>query len=159
VNKKSKIDSIELFENIPEPQVNTDTEEEQSLTPQESLYRSFQEIQKSIYSEIIQAILSKSPREFERLVVSLLQKMGYGGEIKSSGTVTQYSNDKGIDGVIKEDVLGLGRIYIQAKRYDTKSTIGREDIQKFVGALAVAQSKKGVFILSRAPNMAHIDIF
>lgn len=72
--------------------------------------------------------------------------MGYGGQVKEAGQVTQYSNDGGIDGVIREDVLGLGRIHIQAKRYARGNTVGREAIQKFVGALAVAQSKKGVFI-------------
>lgn len=76
----------------------------------------------------------------------LLQKMGYGGEIKDSGLVTSPTNDGGIDGIIKEDILGLGRIYIQAKRYQMKSSIGRDEIQKFVGALAVVQSNKGVFI-------------
>lgn len=116
------------------------------LTPQEELYDSFSKIQLSIYNEIIDVILDKSPREFEKLVVILLQKMGYGGEVKSAGEVTQYSNDKGIDGIIKEDVLGLGRIHIQAKRYARENTVGREEVQKFVGALAVAQSNKGVFI-------------
>ena len=116
------------------------------LTPQEELYDSFSKIQLSVYNEIIDVILDKSPREFEKLVVILLQKMGYGGEVKSAGEVTQYSNDKGIDGIIKEDVLGLGRIHIQAKRYARENTVGREEVQKFVGALAVAQSNKGVFI-------------
>lgn len=115
-------------------------------TPQEELYKSHENIKKTILDEILDTILSKSPREFEKLVVTLLQKMGYGGEIKNSGTVTQATNDKGIDGIIKEDILGLGRIYIQAKRYAFESAIGREEIQKFVGALAVAQSNKGVFI-------------
>ena len=72
--------------------------------------------------------------------------MGYGGEVKNAGKVTQYTNDGGIDGVIKEDVLGLGRIHIQAKRYNRNNTVSREEIQKFVSALAVAQSNKGVFI-------------
>lgn len=90
--------------------------------------------------------MSKNPREFEKLVVQLLQKMGYGGEIKNSGQVTQYSSDKGIDGIIREDILGFGRINIQAKRYAIENKVPREDIQKFVGALAVAQSEKGVFI-------------
>ncbi len=116
------------------------------LTPQEKLYSSFNNIKKTIYSEILNTILSKSPIEFEKLVVMLLQKMGYGGEIKNSDLVTQASNDGGIDGIIKEDVLGLGRIHIQAKRYKLDTGIGREEIQKFVGALAVAQSNKGVFI-------------
>ncbi len=116
------------------------------LTPEEALYESFEGIKKSISREIIDTILSKNPREFEKIVVQLLQKMGYGGEIENSGLVTQYSNDKGIDGVIKEDILGFGRINIQAKRYNLDNNVPREDIQKFVGALAVAQSDKGVFI-------------
>lgn len=116
------------------------------LTPQEKLYSSFSNIRKSVYTDILNTILSKTPTEFERLVVMLLQKMGYGGEIKNSGLVTKASNDGGIDGIIKEDVLGFGRIHIQAKRYKFDTGIGREEIQKFVGALAVAQSNKGVFI-------------
>lgn len=118
----------------------------ESLTPQEELYSSAQKIRESKYQEIIDTILSKTPREFEKLVVMLLQRMGYGGEIKQSGSVTSYTNDGGIDGIIKEDVLGLGRIHIQAKRYAQTNSVGREEIQKFVGALAVAQSNKGVFI-------------
>jgi len=131
-NKKSKLDSIETN--------NT------NLTPQEELYDSCSKIRQSIRSEIVDVILSKSPREFEKLVVMLLQKMGYGGEVKEAAEVTKYTNDKGIDGIIKEDVLGLGRIHIQAKRYARANTVGRDEIQKFVGALAVAQSNKGVFI-------------
>lgn len=119
---------------------------QESLTPQEELYASAEKIRESRYQEILDTILSKMPREFEKLVVVLLQKMGYGGEIKQSGVVTSYSNDGGIDGIIKEDVLGLGRIHIQAKRYAQSNNVGREEIQKFVGALAVAQSNKGVFI-------------
>jgi restriction system protein len=116
------------------------------LTPQERLYSSFSNIRNSVYSDILNTILTKTPTSFEKLVVLLLQKMGYGGEIENSGLVTKVSNDGGIDGIIKEDVLGLGRIHIQAKRYKMDSCIGREEIQKFVGALAVAQSNKGVFI-------------
>jgi restriction system protein len=116
------------------------------LTPEESLYLSYQGIKKNICREILDTTLSKTPREFEKLVVQLLQKMGYGGEVKNSGLVTQYTNDKGIDGIIKEDILGFGKIYIQAKRYGYDTTVPRDDIQKFVGALAVAQSEKGVFI-------------
>ena len=116
------------------------------LTPQEELYASSFKIRDSVYEEIIDVILSKTPRDFEKLVVLLLQKMGYGGEVKEAVKVTQYTNDKGIDGIIKEDVLGLGRINVQAKRYARENTVGREEIQKFVGALAVAKSNKGVFI-------------
>lgn len=118
----------------------------ENLTPQEKLYNSFNKIRETVYEDIINTILSKSPSSFEKLVVLLLQKMGYGGEIKDSGFVTKKSNDGGIDGIIKEDILGFGRINIQAKRYKRDIVIGREEIQKFVGALMVAQSNKGVFI-------------
>jgi len=127
------------------------------LTPQERLFASFDKIKKSIYNEIIQTILSKSPFEFERLVVMLLQKMGYGGEIENSGTVTKPTNDGGIDGIIKEDVLGFGRILIQAKRYAPENTIGRKEIQEFVGALAVAQSTKGVFITTSSFKSSAVE--
>lgn len=126
-------------------------------TPQEKLYQSYENIRKSILDEILDMILSKSPREFEKIVVALLQKMGYGGEIKDSGLVTQATNDQGIDGIIKEDVLGLGRIHIQAKKYARDNGIGREDIQKFVGALAVAKSNKGVFITTSYYTKGAID--
>jgi restriction system protein len=126
-------------------------------TPQEKLYISFSNIRNSIYDEILTTILSKTPAAFEKLVVLLLQKMGYGGEIKNSGVVTQRSNDGGIDGIIKEDVLGFGRINIQAKRYKLDLAVGREEIQKFVGALAVAQSNKGVFITTSYFSKGAVD--
>jgi len=115
-------------------------------TPTELLWSSFLGIKASLYSEIIDILLSKTPRDFEKLVVLLLQKMGYGGEINDSGIVTQYSNDKGIDGIIKEDVLGFGRVCIQAKLYKSDIKVQRDDIQRFFGALAPAQSQKGVII-------------
>ncbi|MDD2413389.1 MAG: restriction endonuclease, partial [Bacteroidales bacterium] len=81
---------------------------------------------------------------FEGLVVELLVKMGYGGSIKDAGRSIGRSGDEGIDGIIKEDKLGLDVIYIQAKRWD--NIVGRPEIQKFVGALAGQGAKKGVFI-------------
>ncbi len=151
-----KVDSFiekQLETREPTRQKKKTTEEQLKLddassesTPQEKLYHSFENIRKSVYTDILNTILTKTPIAFEKLVVSLLQKMGYGGEIENSGLVTKASNDGGIDGIIKEDVLGLGRIHIQAKRYRTDLGIGRDEIQKFVGALAVAQSNKGVFI-------------
>jgi len=74
------------------------------------------------------------PAFFERLVVELLVKMGYGGSLKDAGKATRLTSDEGIDGIIKEDKLGLDFIYIQAKRWDNQS-VGRPDIQSFVGAL------------------------
>ncbi|MGB0663198.1 MAG: restriction endonuclease [Pontibacterium sp.] len=115
-------------------------------TPQELLNTAYENIRQSTYDQIIDTVLSKTPSEFESLVVKLMERMGYGGQVKNAGSVTQASNDGGIDGIIKEDVLGLGKIHIQAKRYARNNTVGREEVQKFVGALAVAQSNKGVFI-------------
>ena len=140
--KKKKAELTSQEEELTE----TIASETSDLTPQERLYESYERIRQSSYEDILDAILSKSAREFEHLVVKLLERMGYGGEVERPGEVTPASNDGGIDGVIKEDVLGLGRIHIQAKRYAKSNTVGREEIQKFVGALAVAQSNKGVFI-------------
>lgn len=115
-------------------------------TPQEQLYASYETIRQETYDEILDTILSKTPIAFERLVVELLQKMGYGGAVEKAGRVTQYVKDGGIDGEIYEDVLGLGRIHIQAKRYNKNSAIGRPDIQSFAGALLGDNANKGVFI-------------
>lgn len=131
--------------------------EHNELTPSEAIQDAFVKIKAKVYDEIIDTVISKTPREFEKLVVMLLQKMGYGGELSDSGEVTKQTNDEGIDGIIKEDVLGFGRIYIQAKRYARDNKIGREDLNKFVGALAVAQSNKGVFITTSSFNKNAIE--
>ena len=115
-------------------------------TPQEQLYASYETIRQETYDEILDTILTKTPIAFERLVVDLLQKMGYGGAVEKAGRVTQYAKDGGIDGEIYEDVLGLGRIHIQAKRYNKSNSIGRPDIQSFAGALLGDNANKGVFI-------------
>lgn len=121
-------------------------ENDDERTPEEELSDSYERIKQNIQSQILTTILSKKPQEFERLVVKLLQAMGYGGEVKNSGTVTQLSNDGGIDGTIKEDALGFNHISIQAKRYALDNTVGRAELQSFVGAVSVTPSKKGVFI-------------
>lgn len=137
------------------PNTKENKQEISSQTPEENLYSAFESIRASIYTDIIDTILSKSPKEFENLVVKLLQAMGYGGEIE--GIVTSYTNDGGIDGIIKEDVLGLGRIHIQAKRYARDNRISREEIQKFVGALAGVQSSKGVFMTTSSYKHTAIE--
>jgi len=126
-------------------------------TPQEALYNAADSIRATICEDILSTVLSKTPRAFEHLVAQLLHKMGYGGSIPGAAKVTQYTNDGGIDGVIREDILGLGRIHIQAKRYAPNQTIGRQDIQNFVGALAVAQSNKGVFITTSSFSKGAIE--
>ena len=155
IQQRNQEKSIVINENITTSNSIDDSNED--MTPSETIEISFKKIKNKIYNDILDTIISKSPREFEKLVVSLLQKMGYGGEIKDSGEVTQYSNDNGIDGIIKEDVLGFGRIYIQAKRYQRDNKIGREDLNKFVGALAVAQSNKGVFITTSSFNKNAVE--
>lgn len=115
-------------------------------TPEENLDKAYQRIRKSLASELLNKVIELSPAFFERLVVELLVKMGYGGSIKDAGKAMGKSGDEGIDGTIKEDKLGLDIIYIQAKRWKTGNVVGRPEIQKFVGALAGQGAKKGIFI-------------
>ncbi len=114
-------------------------------TPQETIDNAYQNIRQSLVQEILERVKSLSPIFFERLVVNLLVRMGYGGSIKDAGKATRLTNDEGIDGIIKEDRLGLDFIYIQAKRW-TDSSVGRPDIQSFVGALDGQRANKGIFI-------------
>src|SRR4051812_5706432 len=120
--------------------------EQNEQTPEESLDKAYQRIRKSLASEILNKVVDLSPTFFERLVVELLVKMGYGGSIKDAGKAIGKSGDEGIDGTIKEDRLGLDIIYIQAKRWKPENVIGRPELHKFVGALAGQGAKKGIFI-------------
>jgi len=114
-------------------------------TPEESLEDGYQKIRENLSQELARSVKACSPKFFERLVVELLLSMGYGGTLKDAGKAIGQSGDGGIDGIIKEDKLGLDAIYIQAKRWDG-TTVGRPEIQKFVGALDEQRAKKGVFI-------------
>jgi restriction system protein len=118
--------------------------EDEWQTPEENLELAHQRIRNELAQELLQKILSCSPAFFEYLVVELLVKMGYGGSRKDAGERVGQSGDGGIDGIIKEDRLGLDTIYIQAKRW--QGTVGRPEIQKFVGALSGQRARKGVFI-------------
>jgi restriction system protein len=115
-------------------------------TPEENLDKVYQRIRKSLASELLNRVVELSPIFFERLVVELLVKMGYGGSIKDAGKAIGKSGDEGIDGTIKEDKLGLDIIYIQAKRWRPGNVVGRPELHKFVGALAGQGAKKGIFI-------------
>ncbi len=115
-----------------------------TITPEEQIAISYQKIKLSLEDELLSKLKSIHPSFFEKIVVELLVKMGYGGSIEEAGKATRYTNDEGIDGTIKEDKLGLDVIYIQAKRWE--GIVGRPEIQKFVGALAGQRAKKGVFI-------------
>lgn len=115
-------------------------------TPEENLDKAYQLLRKSLVSELLKKVVELSPIFFERLVVELLVKMGYGGSIKDAGKAIGKSGDEGIDGTIKEDKLGLDIIYIQAKRWKPGNVVGRPELHKFVGALAGQGAKKGIFI-------------
>lgn len=113
-------------------------------TPEEVLEDAYQEIQENLAQDVINQVKNCSPGFFERLVIDLLVKMGYGGSRIDAARAVGQSGDGGIDGVIDEDRLGLDSIYIQAKRWD--GVVGRPEIQKFVGALMGKRSRKGIFL-------------
>ncbi len=113
-------------------------------TPEEVLESAYLSLRQNLASDILQQIKQSTPRQFERIVVQLLVSMGYGGTLKDAGKAVGKSGDEGIDGIIKEDRLGLDIIYIQAKKWD--GTVGRPEIQKFAGALQGQRARKGIFI-------------
>jgi restriction system protein len=113
-------------------------------TPEELFEESYRSIRQELAQELLNQVKKASPGFFERLVVDLLVKMGYGGSREDAGEAIGKSGDEGIDGIIKEDRLGLDTIYIQAKKWD--GGVGRPEIQKFVGALHGQRARKGIFI-------------
>ena len=118
--------------------------EEKTGTPEESIELAYQNIKQNLAQEILSQVKSVSSYFFEKLVIDLLVKMGYGGSRKDAGRAIGKSGDEGIDGIINEDRLGLDIIYVQAKRWE--NTVSRPEIQKFVGALQGQRAKKGIFI-------------
>lgn len=122
------------------------TELESTRTPEETLDTAYDQIRSTLGQELLSKVLGQTWMDFERLVVQLLVRMGYGGSVKDAGNALTKSGDEGIDGTIKEDKLGLDIIYIQAKKWQPGNVIGRPEIQKFVGALAGQGAKKGIFI-------------
>ncbi|MGQ0551708.1 MAG: restriction endonuclease [Planctomycetota bacterium] len=118
--------------------------ESESATPEETLEGAYEGLRANLEAEVLDRVKGCSPAFFERLVVALLVKMGYGGTLRDAGKAVGGSGDGGIDGIIKEDRLGLDVVYIQAKRWE--ATVGRPELQKFVGALQGQRARKGVFI-------------
>ena len=114
-----------------------------SLDPTERLEQAYQELQFSLADDLLSLIKQQTPAFFEKLVVQLMLAMGYGGWSEKAGQATQYTNDGGIDGIINEDPLGLDTIYLQAKRY-TDNSVGRPEVQAFVGALEMKRARKGI---------------
>jgi restriction system protein len=130
-NKKHKEESLDIL-----------GEKINGETPQELIETGVEELNNKLKGEIYEYIMKNDFYFFEKLVVDLLSKMGYGNELQEK-EVTKKSGDEGIDGIIKEDKLGLDYIYIQAKRWN--GSVGRPEVQKFVGALTGKKAKKGVF--------------
>lgn len=119
-------------------------DEKSESTPEELLEAAYQSVRNSLAEELLQNVKGCSSSFFEKLVLDLLVRMGYGGTRKDAGKAVGKSGDEGVDGIIKEDRLGLDIIYIQAKRWE--NPVGRPDIQKFAGALQGQKAKKGIFI-------------
>ena len=118
--------------------------EEEIQTPEEQIEQAYELLRENLSSELLFQLKTASPAFFEKVVVDVLVKMGYGGSLKDAGRAIGRSGDEGIDGIINEDRLGLDSIYIQAKKWD--GTISRPEIQKFAGALQGKRARKGVFI-------------
>jgi restriction system protein len=135
------------------------TEVETTITnkqsPEDLLVYGYQEIRQGLADELITQIRSCSPEFFEKLVVELLVKMGYGGSRKDAGKAIGKTGDEGIDGIIKEDKLGLDIIYIQAKRWE--NLVSRPEIQKFAGALQGKRARKGIFITTSSYSKEAAD--
>lgn len=117
-----------------------------SLTPEEELEEAYIKIREDLGNELLDYLTKSTPGFFEKLVVELLVNMGYGGSRRDAARAVGQSGDEGIDGIIDEDRLGLDTIYIQAKKWKNDSSVGRPEIQKFVGALQGKRAKKGIFI-------------
>ena len=142
---------LRQFPEFVEFQTPKQTEEEKprpelddSVTPEEEIEAAYQTLRDALITELLETVKNCSPAFFEQLVVDLLVKMGYGGTRKDAGQAIGRSGDGGIDGVIKEDRLGLDIVYVQAKKWE--NTVSRPEIQKFAGALQGQRARRGVFI-------------
>ena len=124
--------------------------------PEEAISQIIKNHENEVANELLQKILDESPSFFEKLVVKLLTAMGYKGANGLART-TSPTNDKGIDGIIEQDALGINAIYIQAKRYKKENNVGRPDINEFYGSLALAKASKGVFITTSSFSSAAIE--
>jgi restriction system protein len=145
----------------PKPPTPALSEPADTETPEEALEAAYAKMKASLASEVLARVKRGCPEFFEKLVVELLLKMGYGGSRVDAGQAVGRTGDEGIDGVISEDRLGLDIVYLQAKKWD--GSVGRPEIQKFVGALHGKRAKKGVFITTgsfssdAAAYVEHID--
>ncbi len=146
------------FKNFIKPSSNAQTlveAETSSDSPADAFEKSFVQINAQLADEILSEIIKLSPTAFEQMAIDLLYKMGYGA-FENAGTTTTKSGDEGIDGIIREDKLGFNLIYIQAKKWNLSSTVGRPEVQKFVGATS-GKGGKGLFITTAKFTKEAID--
>lgn len=143
-----RFDEFKDFQNISkeEESAKEDVLKDAESTPIELFEKSYSKILSDLKNELLDQVLSCTPSFFEKLVVDLVINLGYGGSRKEAGEAFRTTGDEGIDGIIKEDKLGLDLIYLQAKRWKKGSCVGRPEIQKFAGALQGKRAKKGIFI-------------
>lgn len=125
------------------------------LTPEDQLASAYRRLRKDLEYDLLEQVKASSPAFFEQLVIDLLVSMGYGGSRQDAGRAIGKSGDGGIDGIIKEDKLGLDAIYVQAKRWE--GTVGRPEVQKFAGALQGHRASKGVFITTSSYSREALD--
>jgi len=163
----SKLDRNDLmqfpsFVEFINPSQNDDSEEideteSSENTPEEVMESNYHRILHDLADQLLESVLSATPSFFEQLVVDLLLAMGYGSALQDAGQATRQTNDGGIDGYIQEDQLGLDTIYIQAKRWALDNTVGRPQIQGFVGSLMGEGATKGVFITTSSYSKGAIE--
>lgn len=127
------------------PSASKETSDTSTATPSEALETAYENLRDELMDELLNKLKKTSPSYFERVVIELLVKMGYGGSRADAGKAIGKSGDGGIDGIIKEDKLGLDIVYIQAKRWDN-NPVGRPDVMQFAGALQAQRANKGIFI-------------
>ena len=144
-------DFVGVSENDNSPENVKNVEE----NPDDIFEEAFQKINDALAEDILNEVIKVSPAVFEQMVIDLLSKMGYGA-FENAGKVTAVSGDEGIDGVIMEDKLGFSLIYIQAKRWDTDKSVGRPEIQGFVGAIA-GKGGKGLFVTTAKFSKQAVD--
>ena len=153
-----KFDSFKMFSNMSKNNSMIESDDScKEESPQELLESSINEINSSLCDDLMGELLKMSPFDFEKLIVKLLIKMGYGTLRQNEDSVTKKSGDEGIDGVVSADKLGFDSIYIQAKKWQPDSTVGRPEIQRFLGALSGQGATKGLFITTSHFSKEAID--
>jgi restriction system protein len=132
-------------------------EAQATATPEEVIEAAFNAAQAALRAELLERILQNGPSFFEGLIVELLVAMGYGGSHRNAAAQLGRSGDGGVDGVINEDVLGLDRVYVQAKRYGPGSSVGRPEVQAFTGSLVGLGATKGVFVTTSTFSLQAVE--